>query len=278
MSVKNLPLAFKVSSKYFDATATIESGQTFRFQKTDGGYHLFSMDKRCFVKTEGEFTYVYTTDKDYFYKYFDLQTNYEKIVSTLSKYDELRVAIDGGRGIRILRQDLVETIICFIVSANNNIPRIKKIISRLCEIAGQKMDGFYAFPTLNEMYLLPFSVWQSIGAGFRDKYLFSTVKMLKETDILDSLKFKIQSAEERTKLLCTLSGVGPKVADCISLFGLYDLSVFPVDTWIFKTCSQAGLDTPKKVREFYSKRYGDLAGIAQQYLFFGAIGGKSTKP
>ncbi len=269
MPADMLPLAIKFPSEYFDAKATLECGQIFRYERLkENSYLVNSLDKQCLVETLGEYTYIYAFDKDYFFNFFDLDTDYGKIVSRLSGYPELKAATQSGKGIRILRQDLVETVISFIISANNNIPRIKKIISRLCRQFGEEKEGHYAFPSLGKMYAMDFSDWQSIGAGFRDKYLFSTARALYETDILAELALK--RGEDAQKSLCSLSGVGPKVADCISLFGLHDLSVFPVDTWIFKTCRTEELNTAAKVRAFYSQRYGEHAGLAQQYVFYAA--------
>lgn len=264
-----LALIINVPSEYFEAKATLECGQMFRYEKlAENRYVAFSGDKKCLLCTEGETTSVFarSSDEQYFFNFFDLATDYGAIAKELGAYDELDEVIKIGKGIRILRQNLVETIISFIISANNNIPRIKKIISRLCQMAGKQMDGYYAFPTLEEMYLMDFADWQNIGAGFRDRYLFETVRILKETDVIE----RIRSGKNVTKTLLSLKGVGPKVADCISLFGLHDMAGFPVDTWIFKKCKSDILDTPSKVHDYYTARYGKYAGLAQQYIFYGA--------
>lgn len=256
-------------SEFFDARATLECGQIFRYEKlAENRYAVFSADKSCLLCTEGDTTGIYaqSCDAQYFFNFFDLTTDYGAIARALGAYGELDEAIKIGKGIRILRQDLVETIVSFIISANNNIPRIKKIISRLCQLAGKRQDGYYAFPTLDEMYLMTFADWQSIGAGFRDKYLFETVRALKETDVIE----RIRSGQTVTKTLLSLKGVGPKVADCILLFGLHDMTGFPVDTWIFKKCRTDILDTPAKVHDYYTERYGKYAGLAQQYIFYSA--------
>jgi len=267
-----LPLVYKIDSEYFDATSTLECGQIFRYEQVDdNAYEVISLDKKCLITTKGEYTYIYANDKDYFYNFFDLGTDYSFIANKLKQFPELATAVEYGKGIRILRQDLVETIISFIISANNNIPRIKKIIARLCQTLGKDMSGYFAFPTLKDMSKADFEIWQSLGAGFRDKYLFNTVKTLAQTNFIQDLL--LLKGDEITKQLCTLSGVGPKVADCISLFGLHDVSSFPVDTWIFKACKNEQLCTAKAVRKHYTERYGGYAGIAQQYIFYASKSG-----
>ena len=176
--------------------------------------------------------------------------------------------MEFGKGIRLLRQDFFETIISFIISANNNIPRIKGIIERLCTLAGDKKDGYYAFPTPQRLSLVSEKSLRDIGAGFRDKYIFRTTQIITSTDILK--RIASSDTEQARKLLLTLPGVGPKVADCILLFGLRRFDCFPVDTWMMKRCKTDELDTPQKVRDYYLNRYGEYAGPAQQYIFYGA--------
>ncbi|MCL2370671.1 MAG: 8-oxoguanine DNA glycosylase [Firmicutes bacterium] len=246
---------------------SIECGQMFRFRVTqDGRYTVYSGDKRCFVYSDGDNVVIETADTDYFANYFDFGRDYGAIVSTLSGYDELRSSVECGKGIRIFKQDLFETIISFIISANNHIPRIKSIIERICEAAGQKIDDYYAFPTPENLSRLTVEDFAKIGAGYRARYLAETSKVLAKTDMLQELA---QANDKQVhKKLLSLQGIGEKVANCIGLFGLGITNSFPVDTWIFKTLSSDELNTPDKVRRYYQNRYGDLAGFAQQYLFW----------
>ncbi|MCH5164628.1 MAG: 8-oxoguanine DNA glycosylase [Clostridiales bacterium] len=247
-----------------DFEAILTCGQTFRFVKTDSGYDVFSGEYKCSVSGDK----IGTDMPEYFVNYFDLDTDYNELMSTLSKFDELKSSLEFGKGIRILRQNLFEVIISFIISANNNIPRIKGIIERICAYSGRDMGGYYAFPTPQQLVRVTKDEFRSLGAGFRDAYLSKSAQILAETDFMDRLLKA--NTEEATKLLLSLPGVGPKVADCILLFGLRKWDSFPVDTWIFKQCSTEELNTPNKVREFYLSRYGSLAGLAQQYIFYGA--------
>ena len=212
--------------------------------------------------------------------YFDLGRDYSKIKSTLEKVDnDVKISIKYGEGIRILNQDLWETIISFIISANNNIPRIKGIIKRISETYGEKIvwndKEYYSFPTQAELSKASVKDLRSLGLGFRDIRVFETTKMIASNKVcLEELKNK--STDEAREILLTLPGVGPKVADCILLFSnLKRLEVFPIDVWVrrvmndlyIKMEDEAKVDK-KQVLNLAKEKYGDLAGLAQQYLFY----------
>jgi len=241
----------------------------FRYKAERGGYTVYSADKRCFVYKDGVSVIIETTDTSYFDSFFDLDRDYGSITNTLSSYDELRDSVLFGNGIRIFKQNLFETIISFIISANNHIPRIRNIIERICEAAGQRIDGYYTFPSPESLSCLTADDFVKTGAGYRARYLAETAGVLAKTDILSQLASANNDTLIHKKLLA-LQGVGDKVASCIALFGLAVTGSFPVDTWIFKTLGTEELDTPDKVRRYYQNRYGDLAGYAQQYLFWKA--------
>ena len=160
------------------------------------------------------------------------------------------------------------SIISFIISANNNIPRIKQIIENICKSYGENMGDYYAFPTLDRLVTIPEEFFTNIKCGYRDKYLYKTIQMLKDIDLdyLDTLP-----TLELKKELMKLQGVGSKVADCIMLYGFHRLDVFPTDTWIKKVyvdfCGGVGTDE-KIVRSYFVNRYEELSGYAQQYLFY----------
>ncbi|MCL2675844.1 MAG: hypothetical protein FWE84_04590 [Firmicutes bacterium] len=260
-----------VESGYFDPAATLFSGQCFRVKRTEEGFEAISGDKNCKVRTERigvrSKTLIITDEPDYFCHYFDLGANYGNIVKSLSGFPELNDDIEAGRGIHILRQQLFETIISFIISANNNIPRIKGIIGRICERFGRQMDGFYAFPTPFELQDVKTEDYAALGAGYRAEYLESTVKVLLNSDVLT--KLPQMAYADAVKTLMTLKGVGRKVADCICLFALHHTRCYPVDTWIQK---RDGLSA-NEARKAAEERYGDLAGYAQQYKYYAAIRG-----
>ena len=182
---------------------------------------------------------------------------------------DLKKVIPFGEGIRICKNDIIEVMFSFVISANNNIPRIKKIIENLCKF-GKKCDGFNAFPTLEELKELPLEVYSSLGAGYRDKYLFKLSRVLTRELIFD--KMNLETNELRNWLV-SLPGIGPKVADCILLFGFSRMDCFPVDTWVSKIYEKfyyQGEKTRPMIAKFFVDRFKQNAGYAQQYLFYGA--------
>ncbi len=213
--------------------------------------------------------------------YFDLNRDYEKIKETLSKIDDnMKKSVEYGKGIRILNQDLWETIISFIISANNNIPRIKGIIERLSKNYGKEIDyngeKYYTFPTVEELKDVSVEKYRELGLGFRDIRLYETTKMILNGEVdLGELRNNSNTMEVRDKLL-TLSGVGPKVADCILLFSdLKRFEVFPIDVWVRRVMNDLYIKNEdetkvnkKQIEKIAKEKFGDLAGLAQQYLFY----------
>ena len=214
-------------------------------------------------------------------KYFDLNRDYEKIKSQLENIDEyLKTSIEYGKGIRILNQDLWETIISFIISANNNIPRIKGIIERISQKYGNEIEWnekkYYTFPTPDQLKDVTVQEFRNLGLGFRDIRLYETTQMIlnKEVD-LEKLRKNPNTQEVRNELL-KLSGVGPKVADCILLFSdLKRFDVFPIDVWVRRVMNDLYIresDESKvskaKIEKLAEEKFGDLKGLAQQYLFY----------
>lgn len=214
-------------------------------------------------------------------KYFDLSRDYASLKKELSKVDEyLAGSIEFGSGIRILNQDLWEMVISFIVSANNNIPRIKGILERMAKQYGEKVtwkgEDFFLFPTPEQLQKASIADLRALGLGFRDSRIYETTQFIFEhPEFLPKLQQETKTEKIREKLL-TLSGVGPKVADCIMLFStLKRFEVFPIDVWVRRVINDLYLheaDESKvakaKIETLAKEKYGNLAGIAQQYLFY----------
>lgn len=265
-----LPTAFTYDSEYFNICDTLECGQIFRYKKLEnGGYAVYSQDKYAELSYDGEGRVVVQTDeRDYFWKFFDLDTDYGAKVERISELSPLmREAANCGKGIRILNQDLTEMIFSFIISANNNIKRIQLIVERLCDKLGKDTPYGKAFPTVQAMANAPVELYTQIGAGYRDKYLHDTANKLLNYD-LSQLAAK-DSVQARKELL-TFMGVGPKVADCILLFGMRRGDVVPVDTWIKKVYHEhfEHGHTDHEISKFFCELFGDDAGLCQQYLFY----------
>ena len=251
----------------FNAEHILECGQVFTYTKNSkDDYNVFSKDKFAHITKVGESYIVETNDVDYFENYFDLSTNYSQIKQVLLDKYKLYDAVNYGYGIRILKQDILEVIFGFIISANNNIERIKKIMAKLRSY-GQNKGNYNAFPTLDELQNITEQDYKNTGAGYRAKYLSEVSKQLCQVDL--SQTFMWETPKLKAWLL-SLMGVGPKVADCILLFGYKRCDSFPVDTWIEKVY----LDLFKQnvPRSVMSKNlinyFGDLSGYAQQYLFY----------
>ncbi|MBO5851868.1 MAG: hypothetical protein J6R29_06010 [Clostridia bacterium] len=267
--------AIKIESKFFNAKDTLECGQVFRYSISDGVYTVYSLDKRCKLYTKNGYTYLESEDLDYFSTYFDLNTDYEKIYNEILSLNEpfLTQVISRAKGIRILRQDVTETAFSFIISQNNNIKRIQKIIEKLCESFGQKVvksDGeFYAFPTVSALSSANVEFYKSIGLGYRAQYIHGFASLLNGGYNLENLR-NLNTCDV-TKELLKIKGIGKKVADCITLFGYSKTDSFPVDTWIEKIYVQNLNGTEKdrvKISNELSTKFGKLSGYIQQYVFY----------
>lgn len=264
--------------KDFNLKHIFECGQCFRWNKeSDGSYTGIAYGKvLTIMQTDSSVTLFNTTEEDFkniWYNYFDFGNDYGSIKTKLSSDKILKDAIGYGEGIRILNQELWECVISFIISASNNIPRIKKIINSLCENFGNKTDyrgkTYYSFPSPEKIYSLSLEDLAPIKAGFRDKYIISAAKAFH--DGLSAETFKDLSYAEAKKELMKIKGIGNKVADCILLFGLSKRNSFPIDVWIKRIVEYCYFDQPQSIGEierFSSEKFGELGGYAQQYLFF----------
>lgn len=254
-------------SEDFDIRRILECGQVFRYRKTGDVYEVFAGREHAAARNSGGKTEIECTDEKYFVKYFDLNRNYGIIRLKLRDKGLVRAALDFGKGLRILRQEPFETLVSFIVSQNNRISRIKDTVERLCSALGEDAGGYRAFPSPAAMAAADEDFYRSIGTGYRAPYLVKTARLVAEGADLDSPGFL--PADEARERLCAFPGVGPKVADCVLLFGYGRTEVFPADTWIVKACDRYwGKETnPVKVSRKLAATFGELSGYAQQYLF-----------
>lgn len=269
----------------FELKHIFECGQCFRWHKAqDGSYTGVIKDAVINVKKEGSkiiFKGICEKDlKQMVTDYFDLAHNYDQMKEKLAKIDVfMQNSIEFGTGIRILHQDFWECIISFIISANNNIPRIQKIIERISKEYGDKieLDGteYYTFPTPEQLSKASVEDLRMLGLGFRDKRVFATTKKVLEKQFdLQKVKNLDDTNLIREELL-KLDGVGPKVADCIMLFSLKRFDVFPMDVWVRRVMNELYIHdeneekvSAKKVHELAKQKFLGMAGIAQQYLFY----------
>ncbi len=268
MEYKLLDDCIKIFGKEdFNPQHILECGQIFSYNKTENGWQVFSADKKAEIFENENGFEIKTDSPQYFENFFDLKTDYSKIKKQLCKFEILKAPIKFGYGIRILKQDLFETVISFIISANNNIKRIQLILGRIKEKFGEKKDGFYAFPTRAALLAATEQDFAALGAGYRAKYLFQVLRQVDENTLQ---KWQTLSTADLRKNLVKLSGVGPKVADCISLFGYARGDVFPVDTWIEQMYLKfyGGKKNREQIRHFLTEEFKNYSGYAQQYLFY----------
>lgn len=243
-----------------DLDETLDCGQAFRWERLGGGadcaYHGFMLNTPLTVSAEKDHFRFHDTDEETFVNvwipYFDLETDYGEIKERLSQDPALSKACAYAGGIRLLRQDGWEALCSFIISQNNNIPRIKGIIGRLCE-------QFGGFPDFRQMKGVTPEELAPLRAGFRAKYIADCVEKLCGGELsIDEVKRL--PVDEARRALMTIKGVGPKVADCALLYGMHRIECVPMDVWMKRVMEQ-----------FYSDGFPEFvlpyAGIAQQYLF-----------
>ena len=256
----------------FDITHICECGQMFRFVKNnDGSYFVCSANERAKIAKENKNYVIYTQNPAYFVNFFDLNYDYALAKKQLSKHKILKDAIVHGEGIRIAKADKTEAIIEFIISANNNIKRIQKIVEKLCEIGDKKHDEFgtyFAFPSVQVLAKQSDEWYASLGAGYRAPYIKETATVLCKTNLTEIEKMP---SEELYKWLIKLKGVGPKVASCIMLFGFGRKEFFPVDTWVeqvYYNHFSKEKRTRTQIQKYFEDMFGENSGLAQQYLFY----------
>ena len=269
----------------FELKDIFECGQCFRWNENKDGSYTGVINKGVLNVEKQDEKIVFSGLIDGDIKavvrfYFDLDRNYQEIKMQLSNIDKyLKTSVEYGKGIRILNQDLWETIISFIISANNNIPRIKGIIERISKKYGTKIEWkgekYFTFPTPEQLGKATVEDFRNLGTGFRDIRIFETTqKVLKKEFDLEKI-YKEDTISAREKLL-NLSGVGPKVADCILLFStLKRFDVFPIDVWVRRVMNELYIKnkdeskvSKKEIMQIANEKFGNLEGLAQQYLFY----------
>ena len=251
-----------VSEPDLDLDETLDCGQAFRWKKVPSDYECtytgsFVNDSLTVSQTKkGEFIFHDTSEEMFLGKwkdYFDFDTDYSQLKKLFSEDQTLSKACAFAGGIRLLRQDSWECLISFIISQNNNIPRIKGIIDRLCEHYGS------TFPDAEKLSAETPDSLAYLRSGFRAKYICDAASRV-GTGITDLSAVAAMPIDDARKELKLIKGVGPKVAECVLLFGMHRTEAFPVDVWIKRVLSEY---YPDGFPEFASEN----AGIAQQYLF-----------
>jgi N-glycosylase/DNA lyase len=256
-----------------------DCGQCFRWiEEEDGSYTGVAYGKVVNVLLSGNKLVISNADKkdfdDLWSGYLDLARDYGKIKEQIDIDGNMHEAINFGRGIRILNQDEWETLVTFIISANNRIPMIRNAVENLSVKYGDKIGEFrgkvhYSFPAPEVLAKARLEDIRSCKVGFRDKYILAAAKHIEDNkDWLYSLKEL--GYEEASRELKKLKGIGDKVAHCILLFSMEKYGAFPVDVWIKRIMTSLYGDKMEEggIGEFAIKSFGSHAGFAQQYLFY----------
>ena len=266
---------FKIKNDFgIDIDLTFDCGQCFRFDKGEGSrfekeYRGVAYGKQVSFAQDGGYLYVVGSDEAEFLGlwrgYLSLDEDYGAIhneILSLSENEALHRALDCGRGIRILRQEPWEAICSFIISQNNNIPRIKGLISALSKRAGEEIgEGVYSFPTAEAVANLGEDELRALKVGFRAPYIIDAAKKVACGE-LDIPAISALPTPDAQRALCAVKGLGPKVAQCALLFGFSKYDAFPVDVWIKRVIAKYFDEA------FEPSLLGRYAGIAQQVLFY----------
>jgi len=252
----------------FDLVKTLECGQCFRWNADENGiYTGVALGTVVRLRRCGESVFITGTAEDFntkWHGYFDLDRDYAEVRRKLCIDDFMHKSTAFGAGIRILHQDKWEVLCSFIISQNNNIPRIKRIVEALCLNFGQKLESngkeYYTFPSAQRLAMVSIESLEPLRCGYRAAFIIHAARAVASGAVdLDALS-RCSPAVARA-VLKTLNGVGDKVADCVLLFGLHMLDAFPLDVWM-----------KKAVNKYYGKNFdpgifSPYAGIAQQYIF-----------
>ncbi|MCY6355841.1 DNA-3-methyladenine glycosylase family protein [Clostridium sp. ZS2-4] len=273
--------------KNFELSHVFDCGQCFRWKRQENGNYIgVAFGKVIEVEKRNNDIILYNTNEEEFKNiwcnYFDLYRDYDAIKEILSKDELLKKSVEFGWGIRLLQQQPFEIIISFIISANNRIPMIKKALNNMAEKWGKSIiyndETYYTFPSIDDLKNCTIDEIKECGTGFRAQYIKNTIDGILKGDI-DINYIKSLDDDMCHNELQKLSGVGPKVGDCIMLFSMNKYSAFPVDVWVKRAMQHFYLAPDvslKKIRVFGREKFGQLSGFAQQYLFYYARENKIT--
>lgn len=260
--------AVRVSEVEIDLCKTFTCGQCFRWYPDDDGWTGIVRGQVLHaVQTPDGFILENTTPEQFtslWADYFDLDKNYKKLIAPQRADPFIECCSNFGAGLRILHQEPFETILSFILSANNNIKRIEKIIETFCREFGSPIPYqdkiLFAFPTPEQLANISLKQLQPLHAGYRDAYILDAIQKLQNPQLI--MRIASEPTAQAKKLLCGIKGIGPKVCDCILLFAFRRYEVFPKDVWIKRVVNEI------YANDFKESDLGDYAGIIQQYFFY----------
>ena len=266
--------------EHFSLEQCLCCGQAFRWKPQKKGFLGVALGRAVYAEQDGgTLTLVGVNERtvaDYI-RYFDLKRDYGAVKQSYAHDPFLCEGMAYADGIRVLRQPPFETLISFIISANNNVMRIARIIETLCQRYGQPLDsGVYDFPSADVLAVCSEDGLKACGTGYRARYIIGAAQKIADGFDIDELADEpYKKAREK---LTGLPGVGTKVADCVALYGLGFTEAFPSDVWMNRVLCQAYGYTgknDKQQRAFIEKKFGRYAGLAQQFLFHYARNNKN---
>lgn len=263
--------------KNLDLINTLTCGQIFRiYKQDDNSYDVILSDRVINIYKDNEYIYVSSNDESdletIIIDYLDLKTDYESIGDYLIKKDKkMQTAVDFSKGLKMIHQKPFETIMEYIISANNSVPTIANAINNISKKYGKKVifnkKEYYLFPNYTDLKDVTIEEYRECKVGFRDKYLYELVQKL-NNDEFDLNKIHSLSTIDALNYLMENNGIGPKVASCILLFSYKRYDVFPIDTWVKKIMKERyNIEGEKNIREFAKNTYDEYCGLAIQYLF-----------
>ncbi|MDQ2086429.1 DNA glycosylase [Herbivorax sp. ANBcel31] len=265
--------------KDFSPVHTFECGQCFRWiRQRDGSYTGVAKERVINVSFSDGMLRLYNSSledfKNIWYDYFDLGTDYLAVKEKITDDEIMKSAVKFGWGIRILKQDLWETLISFIISANNRIPRIMKSVEKISQLYGKEIymdqNKYYTFPGYKEILNSTIENLNICRAGFRCKYIHSASKIIND-EIISLKDIKKMDTDDAKSYLMKLAGVGPKVADCVLLYSGTKQDVFPTDVWVKRVMEELYFKKKcslKDIQKMAEDKFGNFSGFAQQYLFY----------
>ncbi|OUQ38390.1 hypothetical protein B5E67_05200 [Faecalibacterium sp. An122] len=258
---------------------TLDCGQCFRWQPQPDGSWTGIVEGRAVQvrETAGDRLEITglagpdpAAEPEFWAGYFALDLDYPRLLEQMrAAHPGLAGCIDCAPGIRVLRQPFFETLITFLISQNNNIPRIKGIVDRLCRGLGEPLDDSgerYAFPTAQRLAPLAEEDLAFLRAGWRSGYILDAARRVAAGDLTEAQLRALPLAEAKAKLM-EVRGVGPKVADCVLLYGLGRWEAYPIDVWIRRADQTLFTARVKDPAAYLNRKTGGYAGIAQQYIF-----------
>lgn len=266
-----------ILSKPFNLNDTVSCGQIFRFYKQeDNSYDIILNDRVINVYEKDNYLFVSSDNEDnleyIITEYFDLNNDYENINSSIVKLDsKINDAVLFSKGLKMIKQEPFETIIEYIISANNGVPQIASAMNNIATNYGKKIlfnnKEYYLFPSYEDLKEVTEEEYHNCKVGFRDKYIYQIISKLNNNEFDINLIYDMDTNKALEYLMSNV-GIGPKVASCILLFAYQRYDVFPIDTWVKKIMKDRyNIEGEKNIRKFAKDTYGNYSGLAIQYLF-----------